>query len=535
MTIEPCCIGMNSGKTRKQIMSVNKNSAGLTEVNQAEDKAPVGGLEVRHISKHYPGVLALDDVSFDVQRGEVHALVGQNGAGKSTLMAILSGSQRADKGAILLDDTPVEISDPLSARNHGIAIVHQEFALCPNMSVAENVFAGNEPTKGMGRVDFTRMSSETAKLLQQVQFNIDPKTKVEDLGVSEWQVIEICKALSGRPRFIIMDEPTAALSDHRVKDLLDVIRRLREAGHGIVYISHKLSEVLEISDRITVMRDGKVSKTFENTNVTEGDLVNAMIGGTFENQYHHDAHKKTDETALELRSLGDRVGFKNVSLNLQKGEILGLTGILGAGCQDLVRSLFGINPAQTGEILLGGQAIKLKTPGDAVKHGIGYVPSDRKHEGLVLSLSTHENISMSIIDRLSSLGLFSSARQKALSGEMIGKLSIKVGDPRTPVNNLSGGNQQKVSIAKWLARQCKILLFEEPTRGVDVEAKAQIWQLINALTDEGVAVMVVSSELPELMQACDRILVMRRGQIVDEFSRNGFDEAKISMRAAADI
>jgi len=507
--------------------------------NLKQSERPKGGvgtgLEVNHISKHYPGVLALDDVSFDVQMGEVHALVGQNGAGKSTLMSILSGGQSADSGDILLDDTPVDISDPLSARHHGIAIVHQEFALCPNMSVAENVFVGNEPHTRFGRVDFARMRAETTRLLEQVQVDIDPSTPVENLGVSEWQVIEICKALSSNPQFIIMDEPTAALSDHRVKDLLDVIRRLRDAGHGIVYISHKLSEVLEISDRITVMRDGRISKTLENRNVSEGDLINAMIGGTFENQYKHEEHKNISQTALELTGISDAPRYADIDLKLHKGEILGLTGILGAGCQDLIRSLFGIDPAESGEIKLDGEVIRLKTPADAVQNGIGYIPADRKHEGLVLSMSTYDNVGMSIIDRLSNLGLFSFARQRELSGALVEKLGIKVENLKAPVSNLSGGNQQKVSIAKWLARECKVLLFEEPTRGVDVAAKAQIWQLINALTDEGVAVLVVSSELPELMQACDRILVMRRGRIVDQFARRDFDEAKISMRAAADI
>ncbi|MCP4318189.1 MAG: sugar ABC transporter ATP-binding protein [Hyphomicrobiales bacterium] len=493
------------------------------------------GLGVHHISKHYPGVLALDEVSFNVQRGEVHALVGQNGAGKSTLMAVLSGSQQADKGDILLDDIPIEISDPSSARRHGIAIVHQEFALCPNMSVAQNIFVGNEPHNALGVVDFGRMRTEAARLLDQVQVELDPGVQVERLGVSEWQVIEICKALSGNPQFIIMDEPTAALNDHRVKDLLDVIRRLRDVGHGIVYISHKLSEVLEIADRITVMRDGKIDKTFINKGVSESDLVNAMIGGTFEKQYHHNEQKKIGQVALELSGVNDPPRFSDINLQLHSGEILGLTGILGAGCQDLVRTLFGINPVVSGEIRLGGEVIQLKNPQDAVLRGIGYIPADRKHEGLVLSLSTYDNVGMSIIDRLSNLGLFGYARQRALTGDLIEKLSIKVSNPKAPVKNLSGGNQQKVSVAKWLARGCKVLLFEEPTRGIDVEAKAQIWRLINALTEEGVAVMVVSSELPELMQACDRILVMRRGRIVDQFARNDFDEAEISMRAAADI
>jgi len=512
----------------------------LTETDHNMNGTSIGanignGLEVHHISKQYPGVLALDDVSFDVQKGEVHALIGQNGAGKSTLMSVLSGGQQADNGSMFLDNEAIEISDPLSARNHGIAIVHQEFALCPNMSVAENVFVGNEPCGALGKVDFELMQSKTADLLDQVQVDISPEVSVETLGISEWQVIEICKALSSNPQFIIMDEPTAALSDHRVKDLLDVIRRLRDADHGIVYISHKLSEVLAIADRITVMRDGKISKTFINKGITESDIVDAMIGGSYEKQYHHNDNKNIGQIALELIGVNDPPRYSGVNLQLRKGEILGLTGILGAGCQDLVRSLFGINSSGEGEIRLDGKTVDIKTPQDAVSNGIGYIPADRKHEGLVLSLSTSDNVVMSIIDRLSNLGIFGYRQQKSLTTEMIRQLSIKVENPRAPVKNLSGGNQQKVSIAKWLARECEVLLFEEPTRGVDVGAKAQIWQLINMLTEKGVAVLVVSSELPELMQACDRILVMRRGRIVDEFTRANFDEAEISVRAAADV
>lgn len=493
------------------------------------------GLEVRSISKQFPGVLALDDVSFDIQKGEVHALVGQNGAGKSTLMAILSGSQQTDRGGIFLDNMPIQIAGPSSARDQGIAIVHQEFSLCPNMTVAENVFVGYEPHGAFGRVDFSRMRAETVTLLNQVHVELDPDVNVESLGVAEWQVIEICKALSNDPKFIIMDEPTAALNDHRVKDLLDVTRHLRDAGHGIVYISHKLSEVLEIADRITVLRDGKISNTFINEGVTENDLVDAMIGGTFDKQYIHNDNKKIGPVSLELIGLNDPPNYNDINLTLRSGEIIGLTGILGAGCQELLRKIFGINASGTGDIKLKGQVVHINSPETAVGHGIGYVPSDRKNEGLVLPLSSYDNVGMSIIDRLSKLGVFGYKQQIKLSDDLIEKLNIKVGDPKAPVKNLSGGNQQKISVAKWLARDCKILLFDEPTRGVDVNAKAQIWQLINDLTEQGVAALVVSSELPELMQACDRILVMRRGSIVSQFERNAFNEAEISMRAAADI
>ncbi len=492
------------------------------------------GLELRNITKQFPGVLALDDVSFDIQKGEVHALLGQNGAGKSTLMSVLSGSQAADSGRIRLDGEPVDISDPLAARNHGIAIVHQEFALCPNMTVAENVFIGVEPYGAFGKVDFARIGRDTEKLLNEVQVNIDPDAVVQDLGVSEWQIIEICKAMSTAPEYIIMDEPTAALNEHQVGDLLDVVRRLRDTGRGVVYISHKLSEVLEIADRITVMRDGRISMTVPNQGVTEADLIAAMIGDTFEHKYKHDERKNVGPVVLELKDLDGGARFTNVDLKLRKGEMLGLTGNLGSGCHDLVRSIFGIVPPVAGEIRIHGEPVRLTTPKDAVDAGIGYAPADRKHEGLVLSLSTYANAAMAVIDDISNMGIYGYKKQTAITDDLIGRLSIKAGRPGAPVRNLSGGNQQKVSIAKWLARECKILLFDEPTRGIDVNAKVQIWGLLNELTAEGVSILVVSSELPELLEGCDRIVVMRRGRVVGDFPREEFDEATISFRAVAD-
>ncbi len=500
-------------------------------------KGPGGSarrLEMRNISKRFPGVLALDGVSFNVRSGEVHALVGQNGAGKSTLMSILSGAQFPDDGEMLLDGQPIIIDGPLSARRQGIAIVHQEFALCPNMTVAENVFVGREPCGRFGVTDKKEMRRQTAALLQQVQVDIDPDEFVENLGVSEWQVVEICKALAGDPKFVIMDEPTAALNDSQVKDLLDVIRRLRDSGHGIIYISHKLSEVLEIATRVTVLRDGKLAETLNNEGVTETDLVEAMIGSTFERQYQHDEHKVIDTPILELRGVENKPLLRDITLDLHQGEILGLTGILGSGCQELVRALFGIEEITSGDIVLDGRTVTIAKPRDAVRYGIGYIPADRKYEGLLLSLSTLDNASMAVIDRLSSFGLFKFRRRRAMCAQLIDRLDIKVPNPDAEVRTLSGGNQQKILIAKWLSRDCKILLFDEPTRGVDVNAKAQIWEIINELAGQGTAVLVVSSELPELMQACDRIMVMRKGRIIDEFARRNFNETKISTRAAAD-
>lgn len=494
-----------------------------------------GGLRMRGISKRFPGVLALDDATFDVQHGEVHALVGKNGAGKSTLMGILNGNLRPDAGEILLGGRATVIADPLVARKLGLGMVHQEFALCPNLTVAENVFLGNEPRNRWQVVDYAKMNAETARLLARIHVSLDPTMPVELLGVPEWQVIEICKALASDPRFIIMDEPTAALGEHRIKDLLDIIRRLRESGHGIVYISHKLSEVLEIADRITVLRDGRIAATLDNRGIAESDLVSAMIGTSLERTYSHDDRKVIGEAVLEVEGLSLEDRYADVGFALRRGEVLGLTGLLGSGCNDVLRSLFGIEPPESGVMRFKGTEIAVAAPGDAVRCGIGYVPADRKQEGLVLELSVSDNAVMTIIDRLTRLGLFSAAGMRRISGELVEQLDIKVGDPGAAVQNLSGGNQQKVSIAKWLAKDCEVLLFEEPTRGVDINAKAQIWQVIDGLAAAGTAVLVVSSELPELLEACDRILVMRRGRLVDALERSAFDETRISMKSGAEV
>lgn len=492
------------------------------------------GLTMHGICKSFGGVKALENVSFDVHPGEIHALIGQNGAGKSTLMSILSGNLKPDSGEIgASGQQSVSLASLRSAKN-GLAIVRQEFSLCPNLTIAENIFLGREPTSRLGRVDYARMRRETEALLRRVHVNLDPDCIVESLGVSEWQVIEICKALAEDPKFIIMDEPTAALGDERIKDLLSIVTRLRDQGHGIVYISHKLTEILTIANRITVLRDGQVSATLSNENLTEGDLVSAMLGDAEILLRHHDDRPTPGADLLAVRGLCKTGSFRDISFTLRQGEVLGIAGILGSGTADLVRSLFGVVPWESGTVSVRGRQVRISNSHHAIKAGLGYVPADRKGEGLVLPLSVYENSAMTTIDSLGRFGYYSKRNGRALTRQLIERLNIKVANPGGAVADLSGGNQQKVSIGKWLAKECPILMFEEPTRGIDIHAKAQVWEIIAELARQRFGVIVVSNELPELIDGCDRMLVMRKGKIVDTVCRRDFDENKISVQQSAE-
>lgn len=491
------------------------------------------GLRMRDICKSFKGVKALRDVSFDVQPGEIHALIGQNGAGKSTLMNILSGSLEPDSGQIsAADQASISLSELRSAKN-GLAIVRQEFSLCPNLTIAQNIFLGREPTNRMGWVDFASMRRQTAELLQRVHVTLDPECIVGTLGVSEWQVIEICKALAQDPRFLIMDEPTAALGDDRINDLLEIVSRLRDQGHGIVYISHKLTEILTIADRITVLRDGEVSDTLINDELSEDDLVSAMLGDAQIVSTSHDKRPPPGDELLRVQALSKAGSFDNVSFALKQGEVLGIAGILGSGTAELVRSLFGVTPWDSGSVTIGGTAVKIVSPHHAIKAGLGYVPSDRKGEGLVLPLSVYDNSAMTTISKLGRLGYYHKNGGKNLTRQLIERLGIKVANPGAAVSNLSGGNQQKVSIGKWLAKDCPILMFEEPTRGIDIHAKAQVWAIIAELAKQNVGIIVVSNELPELIDGCDRMLLMRKGRVVETVQRRDFDETRISVQLSA--
>jgi ABC-type sugar transport system ATPase subunit len=483
---------------------------------------------MKNISKAFPGVRALDDVSFDVLSGEVHSLIGQNGAGKSTLMGILNGITNPDDGTIYINDKIVRINDPKDAFNLNLSIVHQEFALCNNLTVAENIFLGGEPIKKYGIVDYKTMHLNAQKMLKSINVTLNSESIVGELNTSQWQIIEICKALAKKPKFIVMDEPTASLDEKQIDNLFDIINTLKGNGIGIIYISHKLNEIIKISDRITVLKDGKIKKTLNKVEVNENILIQTMVG---ENVSSAKIDNNFDRSIniLALKNLSFLNYFQDINFDLYKGEILGLSGLLGSGSNEILRCIFGIFKYDNGSIHLNNSNIKINKPKDAINYGIGYIPSDRKHEGLIQTSSIKNNSVLTIYNLLTQIGFFNSNEASRQTRNYVNKLSIKVSDIDNFVMNLSGGNQQKVVIAKWLAKKCKILLFDEPTKGIDVAAKAQIWKLIDEYTKEGGSVIVASNERPELINNCDRIITLQKGKINNTYDFNDFNEHQISL------
>jgi ABC-type sugar transport system ATPase subunit len=483
---------------------------------------------MKNISKAFPGVRALDDVSFDVLSGEVHSLIGQNGAGKSTLMGILNGITNPDDGTIYINDKIVRINDPKDAFNLNLSIVHQEFALCNNLTVAENIFLGGEPIKKYGIVDYKTMHLNAQKMLKSINVTLNSESIVGELNTSQWQIIEICKALAKKPKFIVMDEPTASLDEKQIDNLFDIINTLKGNGIGIIYISHKLNEIIKISDRITVLKDGKIKKTLNKVEVNENILIQTMV---VENVSSAKIDNNFDRSIniLALKNLSFLNYFQDINFDLYKGEILGLSGLLGSGSNEILRCIFGIFKYDNGSIHLNNSNIKINKPKDAINYGIGYIPSDRKHEGLIQTSSIKNNSVLTIYNLLTQIGFFNSNEASRQTRNYVNKLSIKVSDIDNFVMNLSGGNQQKVVIAKWLAKKCKILLFDEPTKGIDVAAKAQIWKLIDEYTKEGGSVIVASNEIPELINNCDRIITLQKGKINNTYDFNDFNEHQISL------
>ncbi len=492
------------------------------------DEAPL--LEVTNLSKGFPGVQALDNVSFAVRAGEVHALVGENGAGKSTLLSIMSGLQQADSGEIKLHGNAVRLHGARDGRASGIALVHQELSLCPNMSVAENIFLGIEPRRAGGWVDYGKMNTMAAALLGSVHAEIDPRTLVERLSLSEQQIVEICRAVALEPKVIVLDEPTASLGPDKVQDLLEIIRKLHNRGLGIIYVSHRLEEVMAIADRITVLRDGKLAGALWRRDATQEQLIRLMVGR--ELAASPERPKTTRRaTALEVRGLTGRRSFSDVSLSVADGEILGIAGLMGCHREKLVRALFGLEPVEAGQILVQQRPVAISSPADAIRHGIGFAPADRKGEGLLLGMGVHDNTVMASLRGVSRSGFFSFRRRQNVATRLVRRLGVKTPSLGARAATLSGGNQQKVVVAKWLAAEPRIMLFDEPTRGVDVGAKAQIRDLLQELAGTGMAILLTSSELPELIDVCDRILVMNRGRITGEFARERFDAEEIGRLA----
>jgi ribose transport system ATP-binding protein len=472
-------------------------------------------LNMQKIRKSFPGVLALDGVDFELRRGEVHVLLGENGAGKSTLVKILSGAHQKTEGEITLFGTPVNIESPKQAQKLGIGIIYQELNLIPSLTAAENIFLGRERTNFLGLIDTQALLSSARNILASIGLRIDIHQPVKAFGIAQRQMIEVAKALSLDARILIMDEPTSALSETEIKQLFDVIRRLREKDVAIIYISHRLQEIFEIGDRVTVLRDGKLVGTRIISETSHSELVRMMVNRELKDQYPR--HRTAiGEEVLRVEKFNRKGALRDISFSLHRGEILGISGLLGSGRTELARAIFGADKIDSGEVIIRGERRKINSPRTAVKLGLGFLTEDRKSQGLVLTLSVKENITLSSLDLFSRLGIISRKREECEAESFVQQLRIKTPSHAQKVLNLSGGNQQKVVLAKWLSSKADIFIFDEPTRGIDVGSKVEIYQLMNQLTAEGVAIIMISSELPEVLGMSDRILIMHQHAIAGE-------------------
>lgn len=488
-------------------------------------------LEMNDVSKRFLGVHALKGVHFDLRCGEVHALVGENGAGKSTLMKVLTGIHQPDSGEIFFEGKPYAVKNIGEAQNLGISMIHQELNMMNDLTVAQNVFIGRELKKGPW-LDDARMVRETQKIFDRIGIKIDPKTKLGRLTVGKQQMVEIAKAVSRDCKLLILDEPTAALTQTEIEDLFRIMGDLKAKGIGMVYISHRMDEISRISDRITVMRDGEYVGTVDTVSVTKDDIINMMIGRVvYEDPKTHSEVPEDAETVLEVKNLSSGNLFKDVSFKLRKGEILGFSGLMGAGRTEVARAIFGADPRDGGEIFVNGKRVNIKTPEDAVKLGIGYLSEDRKRYGLLLDKSVAENTALASIDKYTKGGIINDRQIKAEAREENAKLRTKTPSMEQLLKNLSGGNQQKVIIARWLIKNSDILIFDEPTRGIDVGAKSEIYTLMNQLAKQGKSIIMISSELVEILRMSDRILVMCEGKKTGELDISEANQENIMQLA----
>ena len=483
-------------------------------------------LDVKKVSKEFPGVKALDTVDLQLEKGKVHALIGENGAGKSTLIKILAGVYTKDSGEILFDGNPVEIHMPADSLNLGIKVVFQELSLIPHMSVGENVFLESFPLKKNKTIDWDTLYGETKEILDTIGLDLNPKTKVYNLTVSQQQMVEISRALSHEAKVIIMDEPTSALTPNEVDHLFNVIRKLKERGIGILYVTHKLEEVMAICERVTVLRDGKLISSRMVSETTNDELVTDMVGRAIKTLFPR-SHTGKGEVVLEVKALSTEKKLRDVSFKVRAGEVVGIFGLLGAGRTELAKAMFGLDAVQTGSISIEGQELKLSSTSQSTKMGLGYLTEDRKGEGLVLQMSVSQNITLPSLEDISSAGFIKRKEESRRSQEFVDAFSIKTPSLRQKVMYLSGGNQQKVLLARWLMKKLKVIILDEPTRGIDVGAKAEIHRLIDELASQGLAVVVMTSEMPELLGVSDHIIVMCNGRITGEFDREKAGMEKI--------
>lgn len=485
-------------------------------------------LKIRHITKSFPGVKALDDVSFDIQKGEIHVLVGENGAGKSTLLKILTGAYQADEGEIYLNGKKIENNDPIkSLHEWGIVPIYQELNLIPQLDIAENIFLGREifTSERFRILNRKVMLQKSTEFLQRIGLNIDPTTKIEQLGIGRQQMVEIAKALSIDAKIIILDEPTAALGEEEIEKLFSLMRQLKNEGITLIFVSHKLEEVKEIGDSVTILRDGKHIITANVNELSEDEIIRYMVGRNIENKFLKIKNTPKGEI-LRVKNLTNYT-LKNVSFNAYRGEILGIAGLIGAGRTELARAIVGADKIYAGEIFINGKKVEINSPEDAIKHGIVLLPEDRKAQGLSLVHDVKFNCTISNLGKYKNKFFLNTKKETRDTQRLIKDLSIKTPSVSTKVEQLSGGNQQKLVIAKWLNTQADIFIFDEPTRGIDVGAKVEIYKIINRLVAEGKTVIMISSELPEILGMSDRILVMHEGEITAVFSREEATQEKI--------
>ena len=477
-------------------------------------------IEMHGISKIYPGVTALDHVDLDIIEGEVHALAGKNGAGKSTLIKILGGATRPDTGEILLGGKKVTLHSPHDSIAAGIAIINQELMLIPELSVTENIMIGRLPKTKTGTVDWNEARKEASAALKQLGIDLDLNVPVKTLSTAQQQAVEIAKALSRNAKVLVMDEPTSSLPNKEVDHLLDTIRRLSAQGITIIYITHKLKEIFAVSDRITVLRDGKLIETCNISDITDARVVELMVGKSADAMFKKGVSRAAADPVLEVKGLTRHGAFSDISFTLHKGEILGIAGLLGSGRTEILRSIFGADPIDSGEVIVDGEHVAKPTVPEMIKRGVSLAPEDRKLQGLVLSMNISDNTNMASLHtafrRLS--------EERKISKELFDRMGVKAPSIKTLVSALSGGNQQKIVIAKWLATDPKVVLLDEPTRGIDIGAKSDIYRLVEELAGHGVAVIIVSSEFPELLSVCDRIIVLHEGRQDAEFTYGNVDE-----------
>lgn len=476
-------------------------------------------LEMKNINKSFFGVNALNDVSFDVRKGEVHVLIGENGAGKSTLMKILSGAYIRDSGQIFWDGEEVMIDSPHSAQNLGISIIYQEFNLIRGMSISENLFLGREPIGPLGVIDSNKRDQETKKWLDKLKVsNIKPTDLVQDLSTAQSQFVSIARSLSYGAKLIVMDEPTASLTRRETEMLFDLVRDLKTQGVSIIYISHHLDELFEIGDRITVLRDGGYVATVNVSETNKDELIKMMVGRELSDEYPA-REAMPGEIVLAVKGLSRKGVLRDISFELHRGEILGVAGLVGSGRTEMVRALYGADPTDTGEISMLGSMLSIHSPRDSIKNRIGLLPEERKLQGVVLGMSVRQNITLARLDKILKRGLINERAEKMTVLDFIRGLNIKTPSCETMLQNLSGGNQQKAVLAKWLFTDANVLIFDEPTRGIDVGAKYEIYKLMNKLTSDGKAILMISSDLPEIIGMSDSVIVMCNGTISTKFDR----------------